>query len=563
MKPIALARLLLELPAGRPLALEPMLLADDFVQRACTVAGALRQRNAQRVAIHLEDAAELAIALYAAWLAGAEAVLPADNLTHSRERLASQIDAWIGDQPGDLLLADLSGPPLPAAPLAPEELDLDACRLVLSTSGSTGEPKLIGKSLRQLSNEVQVLENLWGAELGEARILGSVAAQHIYGLLFRVLWPLSAGRAFLRRQIAFPEDLQRLSLDQPRFAWVGSPALLKRMGDNLDWPALRPVVRVFSSGGPLPAEAGERLHERLGQAPTEIYGSSETGGIAWRQGGQLWQPFDGVSLSQDEHGALRIESTYLPPGETEQTADAARLCADGRFELLGRLDRIVKLEEKRISLPQLEAALAKHPFVSEARLGVVQENRASLGALVALSDAGLHELRNGGRRALTQRLREHLADHCEALALPRRWRLLRRLPGNAQGKLAQSLVDELLHAPRSLAPEVLARRETEGEQHFQLEIPPDLACFPGHFPKAPVLPGVVQVQWAQQLGRQVFDLPPRFGGMEVLKFQQLLRPGDTCQLALRWDAARGKLYFAFTRGGAACSSGRILLGTDT
>jgi acyl-coenzyme A synthetase/AMP-(fatty) acid ligase/3-hydroxymyristoyl/3-hydroxydecanoyl-(acyl carrier protein) dehydratase len=523
----------------------------------CSAAGALRQREARRVAIHLEDAAELAIALYACWLAGAEAVLPADNLAHSRERLAAQVDAWIGDQPGDLLLAELSGPAV-----TPSELDLDACRLVLSTSGSTGEPKLIGKSLRQLSNEVQVLEALWGEELGDARLLGSVAAQHIYGLLFRVLWPLSAGRAFLRRQIAFPEDLQRLSLDQPRFAWVGSPALLKRMGDNLDWPALRPVVRVFSSGGPLPAEAGELLHERLGQAPTEIYGSSETGGIAWRQGGQLWQPFDGVTLSQDDHGALRIESTYLPPGETEQTADAARLCADGRFELLGRLDRIVKLEEKRISLPQLEAALMKHPFVSEARLGVVQENRASLGALVALSDTGLHELRNGGRRALTQRLREHLADHCEALALPRRWRLLRRLPGNAQGKLPQSLVDELLHAPRSHDPEILARSEADGEQHFQLEIPLDLAYFPGHFPKAPVLPGVVQVQWAPHLGRQVFDLPPRFGGREVLKFQQLLRPGDLCRLALRWDAERGKLYFAFTRGEAACSSGRILLGTD-
>ncbi|KJJ96844.1 AMP-binding protein [Pseudomonas sp. 21] len=557
MKPISLARLLPDLPAERILALEPSLPADDFAQRVCAAAGALRQRDTQRVAIHLEDAAELAIALYAAWLAGAEAVLPADNLAHSRERLAARIDAWIGDQPGDLTLAELNGPAL-----APAELDLDTCRLVLSTSGSTGEPKLIGKSLRQLSNEVQVLENLWGAELGAAHILGSVAAQHIYGLLFRVLWPLSAGRAFLRRQIAFPEDLQRHSLEHPRFAWVGSPALLKRMGDNLDWPALRPVVRVFSSGGPLPAEAGELLHERLGQAPTEIYGSSETGGIAWRQGGQLWQPFEGVTLSQDEHGALRIESTYLPPGETEQTADAARLCADGRFELLGRLDRIVKLEEKRISLPQLEAALAKHPFVSEARLGVVQENRASLGALVALSEAGLHELRNGGRRALTQRLREHLADHCEALALPRRWRLLRRLPGNAQGKLPQSLVDELLHAPRSRDPEVLAHSAVDGEQHFQLEIPLDLAYFPGHFPKAPVLPGVVQVQWAQQLGRQVFDLPPRFGGMEVLKFQQLLRPGDLCQLSLRWDAERGKLYFAFTRDEAACSSGRILLGAD-
>lgn len=555
MKPISLARLLLDLPAGRPLALEPSLDAGEFMQRVATVAGALRQRDIRRLAIHLDDAADLAIALYGAWLAGAEAVLPADALPHSRERLADGVDAWLGEQEGDLRLDDLDGPDMTLA-----ALDLDTCRLTLSTSGSTGEPKLIGKSLRQLSNEVQVLEALWGTELGTACVLGSVAAQHIYGLLFRVLWPLSAGRPFLRRQIAFPEDLQRLSLAQPRFAWVGSPALLKRMGENLDWPALRQVARVFSSGGPLPAEAAEQLRERLGQWPTEIYGSSETGGIAWRQGGQLWQPFDGVTLSQDENGALRIDSTYLPPGETEQTADAARLRADGRFELLGRLDRIVKLEEKRISLPQLEQALGQHPFVSEARLGVVQEGRASLGALVALSDSGLHALRNGGRRALAQRLREHLAGHCEALALPRRWRFMRRLPGNTQGKLPQALVDELLHAPRSRDPEVLEHSTHDAEQCFRLEIPLDLAHFPGHFPTAPVLPGVVQVQWAQQLGRQVFDLPPRFGGMEVLKFQQLLRPGDTCELALRWDAERGKLYFAFARGEAACSSGRILLG---
>ena len=555
MKPISLARLLLELPAGRLLALEPTLLAGDFVQRVCAAAGALRQRNVRCVAIHLEDAAELAVALYAAWLAGAEAILPADNLAHSRERLAAQIDAWIGDQPGELQIAELNGPAL-----QPAELDLDACRLVLSTSGSTGEPKLIGKSLRQLSNEVQVLDNLWGAELGDARILGSVAAQHIYGLLFRVLWPLSAGRAFLRRQIAFPEDLQRHSLDQPHFAWVGSPALLKRMGDNLDWPALSQVRRVFSSGGALPAEAASGLHQRLQQWPTEILGSSETGGIAWRQGPGLWQPFADVRLSQDSDGALLIASPYLPAGHVEHTADAARIAADGRFELLGRLDRIVKLEEKRISLPMLEQALASHEWVAEARLGVIEDNRAYLGALLVLSEPGLHALRNQGRRHLTQALRQHLAGHCEALALPRRWRLVRQLPLNSQGKLPQAQVQALLLAPRPQAPEVLEQRQHEEEWQLQLAIPPDLAYFSGHFPQTPVLPGVVQVDWALALGQQLLELPGRFAGMEVLKFQQLLRPGDICQLALRWDAARGKLYFAFTRGEAACSSGRILLG---
>ncbi|MAB97260.1 MAG: AMP-binding protein, partial [Pseudomonadaceae bacterium] len=57
----------------------------------------------------------------------------------------------------------------------------------------------------------------------------------------------------------------------------------------------------------------------------------------------------------------------------------------------------------------------------------------------------------------------------------------------------------------------------------------------------------------------IADLPPRFTGMEVLKFQQLMRPGDRVQLSLRFDANRSKLYFSFTNSNAPCSSGRILL----
>jgi 3-hydroxymyristoyl/3-hydroxydecanoyl-(acyl carrier protein) dehydratase/acyl-CoA synthetase (AMP-forming)/AMP-acid ligase II len=353
--------------------------------------------------------------------------------------------------------------------------------------------------------------------------------------------------------------LQRASREHPAFAWVASPALLKRMGDNLDWPALSAVRRVFSSGGALPAEAAQRLQQRLQQWPTEIFGSSETGGIAWRQGQSLWQPFAEVRLSQDKEGALLIASPYLPEGHIEHTADAARIAADGRFELLGRLDRIVKLEEKRISLPMLEQALMTHDWVAEARLGVVQENRASLGALLVLTDAGLHVLRNQGRRTLTELLRQHLSLHCEALALPRRWRLLQQLPLNAQGKLPQADVEALLLAPRPKAPVVLEQVEANGEWSLQLAVPPDLAYFSGHFPTAPVLPGVVQVEWAMHLGQQLMNLPEKFAGMEVLKFQQLIRPGDEVQLHLRFDPSRGKLYFAYRNETATCSSGRILL----
>ncbi|WP_339503702.1 AMP-binding protein [Pseudomonas sp. RL_105y_Pfl2_101] len=554
---ITLEQMLLKAQPERAVAVDPALNHSQLRDAALRLAAGLHARGVRHVAVHLEDAADLAVALLGAWRAGARVLLPTDLQAQTRQRWAADVDLWLTDQPGDTHPDALQQAPMDAA-----ELDLDQCWLSLCTSGSSGEPKRIEKTLRQLSNEVQALEHLWGADLGPACMIGSVATQHIYGLLFRVLWPLCAGRVFVRRQLAFPEDLQRASREQPAFAWVASPALLKRMGDNLDWPALSCVRRVFSSGGALPAEAAQSLQQRLGQWPTEIFGSSETGGIAWRQGGGLWQPFADVELSQDSDGALLIASPYLPTGHVEHTADAARIAEDGRFELLGRLDRIVKLEEKRISLPMLEQALVTHDWVSEARLGVVQENRASLGALLVLSHAGLRALRNQGRRAVTEGLRRHLSEHCETLALPRRWRWLRQLPLNAQGKLPQTEVEALLMAPRPKAPEVLEQVDTDGEWSLQLVVPPDLVYFSGHFPTAPVLPGVVQVDWALSLGRQLLDLPPRFVGMEVLKFQQLVRPGDEVQLHLRFDRERGKLYFAYRNDTAACSSGRIVLGEN-
>ncbi|MGK9517796.1 hypothetical protein O6467_23885, partial [Salmonella enterica subsp. enterica] len=91
----------------------------------------------------------------------------------TRQRWAADVDAWLTEA-GDL--DALYQPAVAAA-----ALDLDTCQFSLCTSGSSGEPKRIDKTLRQLANEVQALENLWGADLKDACIIGSVATQHIYG----------------------------------------------------------------------------------------------------------------------------------------------------------------------------------------------------------------------------------------------------------------------------------------------------------------------------------------------------------------------------------------------
>lgn len=162
---------------------------------------------------------------------------------------------------------------------------------------------------------------------------------------------------------------------------------------------------------------------------------------------------------------------------------------------------------------------------------------------------------------MTETLRKHLASHCEALALPRRWRLVRQLPYNAQGKLPHAQLDTLLQAPRPLQAERLSATRHDDQWQLELGVPLDLAHFTGHFPQTPVLPGVVQIDWALAHARELIDqLPPQFRGMEVLKFQQLARPGDRLSLSLRFDRERSKLHFAYRNGDAPCSSGRILLG---
>ena len=105
-------------------------------------------------ALHFEDAACFAAALYGAWHAGKTVVLPGDALAGTQARLQGRVDGFAGDWPQATLTAPADD--VSATPLQP--LDAEAARLVVFTSGSTGEPVAIEKRLRQLDAEVHALE---------------------------------------------------------------------------------------------------------------------------------------------------------------------------------------------------------------------------------------------------------------------------------------------------------------------------------------------------------------------------------------------------------------------
>jgi acyl-CoA synthetase (AMP-forming)/AMP-acid ligase II len=538
--------------------------AAAFVARAAAWRAAFAAQPGRRWALHLETPVEFAAALFGAWHAGKQVTLPGELSTETLAALRQQVDGFAGELP-DAITIDAPPSQAPQAPPSDwPDLPLDHTEVVLFTSGSTGTPAAIVKRLRQLDAECAALQQAFGTRLpAGVRVMTTVSHQHIYGLLFCVLWPLAAGRTIAARRSPFLEDIAQACGEAP-LVLIGSPAHLERIPAGLPWSGARTALRaVFCSGGPLRAGAAADALRLLGQAPIEVYGSSETGGIAWRQGGTAsWTPLPGVAWRLQD-GCLAVRSAHV--GDVADDGwfvcpDLAHADGSGGFVLAGRADRIVKIEGKRVSLARIEQRLLASPLVRDARvLPLHTDIGERIAAVVVLSGKGTTLLDASGRRALIAALRGELAESVEAIALPRRWRFPATLPSNPQGKTPESMLRALF---QRVLPDVRWQQRDAARVTAILHIGEDLAVFDGHFPQTPIVPGVAQVDWALALAEEALDIPPRasFCRLDTLKFQRVLRPGDEAELELDWQPERLSLAFLLKSAAGTHSSGRIVFG---
>ena len=540
----------------------------EFRQRALRWRALFALHAGQHFALYLEDSIEFAAVLLAAWDARKTIWLSADTLTTSISALTLSVDGFIGAFPAECqpLLPDEA---LPLSEVSWNELDANLIGLVVHTSGSTGVAQAIPKKLAQLASEVATLEQLFGARLGQAEIIATVSHQHIYGLLFKLLWPLASGRALHAWSLQYPEQLVEV-LACRRCVLISSPAHLKRLPTHLSWSGT--PAAIFSSGGSLAAEVSQATAALLGSTPIEIFGSSETGGVAWRvrSDGEVWSVMPQVEWRIAADSLLELKSPHLLTADWLLTADCVQTVQTGGFLLQGRADRIVKIEEKRVSLQLVEHTLLSSPLVSEAKLLLCQEDqvhsqRQYLAAVLVLSATGQELLSAHGRLALNEALKQVLQHRVEAIAVPRKWRYVEQLPMDSQGKVTQVLLQNLFIAtsPATLlhpACQVLQQEATRAS--LQVCWPKNSRYFSGHFPGFPILPGVAQVDWAIQIGRQLFSLPTNFTAIHALKFQHVILPDQPVELLLTLDVQKKSLNLSYSSAGRQHSSGRIMF-TDS
>jgi hypothetical protein len=529
---------------------------QSFCAEVARYTALLLPQARQRYALYYQDAYPFAVLLFALLHAGKEVWIPGNNRPATAEQLASLDCQLLGEWGGVETLPD----PLPRSEAILKPLNLAGAQLYIFTSGSSGEPKAIAKTLLQLQLEISALERQWGQRLGRAQAVATVSHQHIYGLLFRLLWPLAAGRCFHSPLYLSPEPMLKAVRETPAY-WVASPAQLKRLDDETAWDEIARLTFIFSSGGALSQETAQRIEQRSGRTVMEIYGSSETGGIAWRQTAAeaAWTPFADVALTPGSERCF-LRSPFLPGTEPYPLDDAIAIHKDGRFTLSGRLDRIIKVEEKRLSLDELEQALRQSDWVTESHCLLLKDGRDRIAAVIVPTEKGRAVLERQGRAALTGSLRKQLLQAFDAVVLPRKWLFMNLLPSTPQGKIDNALLLKLMRLDPCKFPRLLSCRFDNATVRLELHARRELIYFKGHFPEQPILPGVAQLAWVEGYGKILFGIEQPFLTMEVVKFKKIIQPEALLTLTLEWKEANGKLYFELNSGSDSHSSGRMVYG---
>lgn len=307
--------------------------------------------------------------------------------------------------------------------------------IMMFTSGSTGKPKAVPQRMKEFEEDNAFIISRWGKEFSSRKLVTTVSQHHIYGFLFGMSLPFTLGVPFRRKRIEFPEEFETLTDES--YMIIATPAFLKRTVEIEEKLSLKNPW-IFTSGGACSPELAEKTEKVFGFCPLEVYGSTETSGIAYRQqskDGLKFTPFANAKLWLGDDGCLRVVSPYIKNPEGFATADLAEFFDDGRFVLKGRSDSIVKIEEKRISLTEVENRILQTGLVEDVKVIALQNDvRQYLAAAVVLNAEGKKKFENTEKFYINRYFHDFLMQYFENVVLPKKWRFVEKLPVDVQGK---------------------------------------------------------------------------------------------------------------------------------
>lgn len=430
-------------------------------------------------------------------------------------------------------------------PLKPEKLSKNSSFFML-TSGSSGKQKKIEKTLDQIVKEATNLRDFFDFN-DKYTFFSSVSHQHFFGLIFKIFTPLVCGAKIVSKSLKYPELI--IANDCKNSVLVTSPAILKRLSEFENLNSLKPLFKIVTAGSALPISVKKAIDDKIGDKIIEIYGSTETGAVAHKKE-DIFIPISHNRITINKNGGIDIKSPWCNYFHNNDEIEFKK----GGFILLGRNDRIIKLEDKRVSLINIEDFLLCHEYIKDCYIDKHTDfNR--LVALIVLSEKGLEVFKNSGKLGIVTELKRFLKTKYSSIFLVRNFKILSSLPINQQGKILKSAFKKALLPDTKIRWQEIEIGEKKGV--FKAKTDVGLYYFTHHFPTFPLLPGFIQLGFIYELAKKININLTHNNTIQNVKFQNFSHPNDEIKVVL--EVKEKKLYFEIFSDEKISSKGRFLL----
>ena len=263
--------------------------------------------------------------------------------------------------------------------------------LIFRTSGTSRSAKAVKHTLASLLSEAQFLSQLLPRP---SQVVSSVASHHIYGFLFTILLP-----SLWDRPLRLLSDVTAADIDADTLL-IGTPFTWQFLHQSLlQERSVR--CRGVSSTAPMPPGLFGQLTE-AGVVLTEIYGSSDTGGLAYRHAPDApFTLFPYVVLRPGEPTTI----TRTDTGESFAVPDQLDYVTDRTIRVLGRLDGAVPIAGVNVYPAHIRTIIESCPLVADC--DVYAKADAGTSQLYGAVRLRVHTDEN--RDACLRWIREHLS----------------------------------------------------------------------------------------------------------------------------------------------------------
>ena len=322
------------------------------------------------------------------------------------------------------------------------KIAVDGELLILFTGGSTGTPKKWSKNAGNIFGEALFMTDCYQITDTDT-ITATVSPYHIYGLLFSVVIPLVSSAQVLNETPSFPAEIASLVRQESATILVSVPAHYRVLkGRSLGTT----IKQAFSSAGMLEKEDSLDFTSCNSIGVIEVYGSTETGGIATRNralGQKHFHPLGPVEWKvRDERLYVRSPflSTDLATNEDRffLSGDRVKSEREESFSLHGRADAICKVGGVRVDLDEVRDVLQQQPNVKEC-------------VVLPLPDEGGRGIRIAallrGDAVDISTIQRRVSTILEPAALPKRIKVISMIPIKSNGKYDREAITALLSVP--------------------------------------------------------------------------------------------------------------------